>query len=118
MVRLEDIPNDLNGDVLRRMRSGGDSLTLSRDIDFSVIFPSEEAAITFCEAVDEPSLKLRYRLSEVDDDCPWGVTVTKDMIPDHAKIAAMEYWLAGHAEPLDGENDGWGCFSQEDLPKG
>jgi hypothetical protein len=103
MIRFEDIPDDLNGDVLRRMRSGGDSLTLSRDIDFSVIFPSEEAAITFCEAVDEPDLKVRYKLSEVDDDCPWDVTVTKDMIPDHAKIAAMENWLAAHAERLGGE---------------
>lgn len=111
MIRLEDIPDDLNGDVLRRMRSGGDSLTLAREIDFSVIFPSEEAAIAFCEAVDKPDLKLSYRLSEVDDDRPWDVTVKKDMIPDHAKIAAMEEWLAGHAEPLGGENDGWGCFN-------
>jgi len=118
MIKFEDIPDDLNGDVLRRMRSGGDSLTLSREIDFSVIFPSKEGAIAFCEAVDRPDLKLSYRLSEVDDDCPWDVTVKKDMIPDHAKIAAMEGWLATHAEPLGGENDGWGCFNQEDLPKG
>ena len=118
MIRLEDIPDDLNGDVLRRMRTGGDSLTLSRPINFSVIFPTKDAALAFCEAVHEDGLKLSFKQSEVSDDRPWDVTVTKDMIPGHGAIGATEGWLAGHAEPLDGENDGWGCFNQEDLPKG
>jgi hypothetical protein len=117
MIRFEDIPDDLNGDVLRRMRSGGDSLTLSRPMDFSVVFPTEDAALAFCETVHEDGLKLRYEQSDVREERPWDVTVTKDMIPSHEAIGAMEEWLAGHAEPLDGENDGWGCFNQEDLPK-
>ena len=118
MIRLEDIPDDLRGDVLRSMRADGDSLTLPRPMDFSVVFPSKEAVLAFCEAVHEDGLKLSYEQNGLREDRPWDATFTKDMVPSHAAIGAMEDWLARHAEPIDGENDGWGCFTQEDLPKG
>ena len=40
-------PNDDNGDVLRRMEFHGDDLTRPRDIDFTVVFPSELSAEAF-----------------------------------------------------------------------
>lgn len=43
---------------------------------------------------------------------PWDVTVTKHMIPMHAEITRFEEMLGGAAVPLEGRNDGWGCFSQ------
>jgi hypothetical protein len=38
-------PNDENGDVPWRMLEGGDNLSKPREIDFSVIFPTEGAAL-------------------------------------------------------------------------
>ena len=38
-------PDDENGDVLRLMLKNGDDLSAPREIDFSVIFPTEDAAI-------------------------------------------------------------------------
>jgi hypothetical protein len=117
MIALEDIPDDLDGDVLRQMRSCGDSLTQPRPINFSIIFPTESVVLAFCEAFTKSAHKIAYQKSEVDEDRPWDVTVTREMVPDHAEIIAMEKWLAARADPLDGRNDGWDCFNIEDLPK-
>lgn len=40
------------------------------------------------------------------------------MVPDHAAIVGIENWIADYARPLDGKNDGWGCFDVQDLKKG
>ena len=117
MIRLEDIPKDENGAVLRQMRADGDSLTLPRPIDFSVVFPSEQAALAFCEAIRECGLKLVHEDNRIREDRPWDVTVTREMVPNHAELGAMEALLKKHAEPLGGINDGWGCFNMDDLPK-
>jgi hypothetical protein len=118
MIALDDIPDDADGEVLRRMRANGDSLTQSRAIDFSVIFPTESAARAFCEAFAEYDVKFAYQESDAEEDRPWDVTVTRTMVPDHAGIIAMEDWLESHAGPLDGLNDGWGCFNINDLHQG
>lgn len=93
----------------------GDSLTQSRAIDFSVVFPTEQAARSFCEAIAEYDVEIAFEKSDVDESRPWDVTVTRDMVPNHAAIIGMENWIAAYAEPLDGQNDGWGCLNVEDL---
>lgn len=39
----EQFPDDENGDVLWDMAQDGDDLTKPREVDFSVIFPTEKA---------------------------------------------------------------------------
>jgi hypothetical protein len=43
------LPDDENGDVLRRMVAKGDDLTRPRNIDFSVLFADEGSAEKFAE---------------------------------------------------------------------
>ncbi len=43
----EVFPDDENGDVLWRMHEHGDNLSKQREIDFCVIFPTEESAMEF-----------------------------------------------------------------------
>lgn len=117
MVRFEDIPDDENGDVLRQMRGNGDSLTLPRPIDFSVVFPSKQAALAFSATIAEIGWKLVYEEAGVREDRPWEVRITREMVPEHAEIGAVEERLAAFAEPFGGMNDGWGCFNVEDLQK-
>jgi hypothetical protein len=40
-------PDDENGQVLRYMAEQGDDLSKPRDIDFTVVMPDEDAAMTF-----------------------------------------------------------------------
>jgi hypothetical protein len=116
MTRVEDIPDDVNGDVLRRMYGNGDSLTVARDINFSVIFSDEASAIAFCKATETNGSRVRYKFIEDGEEYPWDVTASREMVPVHQDIDATEDYLASVAMPLGGQNDGWGCFDVEDMP--
>jgi len=110
-----DFPADENGDVLRRMQAGGDNLRQPRDIDFSLLFPDQAMAETFCGIMHEEGYELAYgpweAQSEDDENIgKWDVTVTRHMVPDHSAITQFERELAVIAMPFGGRNDGWGCF--------
>lgn len=107
-----DFPDDENGDVLRRMLRNGDDLTIARDVDFSVVFPTEAAANEFAEQFGGLEFKVSVRKSDCEPELPWDVTVTSYMLPSHGGITEFEEKLQAAASPLGGRNDGWGCFSQ------
>jgi hypothetical protein len=109
---LDELPDDENGDVLRRMLHGGDDLTKARDIDFSVIFPTKSAAEEFADRFRRSGLKVTIHEWDGYREQPWDVTVTRHMLPSHAEITRMEETLEQSATPLGGRNDGWGCISQ------
>ena len=105
-------PDDENGDVLRRMEANGDNLSRPRDIDFSVVFPNENAAQEFAKHFQNGGYKATVSFAQVKPDHPWDVLVVKQMIPSHSAITEFENELQQIASNLDGYNDGWGCFSQ------
>lgn len=67
MIAPEDIPDDVDGDVLRRMRARGDSLTQARAIAYSVVFPTEQAGRSFCEAIAEFDVETGVEKSDVNE---------------------------------------------------
>jgi hypothetical protein len=108
----DEFPDDENGDTLRRMRAQGDDLSVSRLIDFSLLFEDEASARKFCAQIASDDFKCAC--APLDDEFgeAWDVTVSFDMVPTHGAVTEMEAFLAEMAAPLQGENDGWGCFSQ------
>ena len=105
-------PNDANGDVLRRMLTGGDDLCVARDIDFAVVFPSENAAQAFAANSQLAAYKRTVEHSECAPGLPYDVIVVRNMLPTHAGITEFEGLLERLARPLGGRNDGWGCMAQ------
>ncbi len=105
-------PEDENGDVLRRMQANGDNLTVARDIDFVVVFPSEPQAQEFAALYAARGHKAELRNSNVVPELPWDVLVVKHMIPSHLGITDFEAQLEEDAAALGGRNDGWGSFQQ------
>ena len=103
-----EFPNDLNGDVLRRMYAGGDDLTQPRMIDYCFIFPDRQQALAFARAVDDENSVVCISLSKYRK--VWQVIVQRFMIPEHAHIAAIEAELGGKAGDEGGKADGWGCI--------
>jgi hypothetical protein len=103
-------PDDENGDVLRRMFEGGDSLSQSREIEFAHQFSDRRAAEAFAFEAGGPGIEAG--IDEVEDrpEAPWDVIITIVMIPDHAAISELEQRLGGLAKRMGGEADGWGCF--------
>ncbi len=101
-------PNDENGQVLRQMYDGGDDITRSRIVDFCFIFTDRERALAFVRDVDDQNVETC--LSWYRGKAMWQVVVKHDMIPEHAKITAMELALISKADKVGGKADGWGCM--------
>ncbi len=74
-------PNDDHGDALWRMFRSGDDLSKPREIDFSVIFPSEEAALKFAVHPLRNGLKVSFSEDEENDEMPWLVQAHPFMLP-------------------------------------
>ncbi|HWA96258.1 MAG TPA: ribonuclease E inhibitor RraB [Terracidiphilus sp.] len=104
-------PNDDTGDALERLYKAGDPLSEPRDIDFTVVFPTQATAAEFAERYDALGLRTEVSESHCQADCPWDVLIVKHMVPSHAEISVFEDELESAAAPLGGRNDGWGCFS-------
>ena len=110
---LTQFPLDDNGDVLWRMASHEDKLYLPRDIDFSVVFPSEHQAEAFRVFMDGRGYKTALRhFSAQPQGLIWDVTVTQSLVPTHSIISAFELMLEEEAAIGGGVNDGWGSFQQ------
>ncbi|WP_266172212.1 ribonuclease E inhibitor RraB [Dyella subtropica] len=108
-----DFPHDENGEVLRQMAAQGDNLSVPREVDFSVIFPSEDAALKFAVLLLQNGQKVSFSEYEEHDELPWQVEAHPFMVPTHENISGYEELLAAEAAPLGGQNDGWGCEVQE-----
>jgi hypothetical protein len=110
---LTAYPQDKNGDVLWRMACDGDDLSVPREIDFSVIFATEAAALEFAVHLLKNDQKVSFSPYEEHPQMPWQVQVHPFMLPTHDNIRGFEELLALESAFFGGRNDGWGCMSQE-----
>ena len=85
-------PSDENGDVFRRMISGGDDITQPRMIDFCHVFPERQQALAFADIVDGRDLEVC--ISYYAERDMWQVTVKRYMIPTHKDVTTLELSLA------------------------
>jgi hypothetical protein len=102
-------PDDENGEVLWKLHSDGDALTEPREIDFSAIFPSEDAAINFAVACLRSGFKVEMAQAEEDheDGLNWEVVVYTFAVPTYEDITAIENALDKEAAELGGALSGW-----------
>lgn len=110
---LKQFPDDENGDVLWNMHSDGDNLATPREVDFSVIFPTEEAALQFAVHMLKNEQKVSFSAYEGNDEMPWQVQTHPVMEPNHENISGYESQLAEDAAKYGGRNDGWGAMQQD-----
>jgi hypothetical protein len=106
------LPDDENGDVLRRMQANGDDLSKPRGIDFTVVLSSEENAKEFRKYFSALGYATTLENTGCVEDLPWDVVVVKEMVPTHSAITSFELELETISKTLCGRNDGWGCFEQ------
>ena len=91
----------------------GDNLSVSRDIDFVVVTPNNEAAQSLAEIVRAWGFKAMINRADVVPSLPWEVVIVSHMLPTHGEITRLEQKLAGEAARIGGRNDGWGCLQQD-----
>lgn len=109
----EQFPDDENGDVLWGMASRGDNLATAREVNFSVVFRTEAAAMEFAIHLLRNEQKVSFSSYDGKDGFTWQVDVHVVMPATYENITGFESLLKSDAEPLGGLNDGWGCFQQD-----
>jgi hypothetical protein len=105
-----DIPNDENGQVLRRFLEMGDDLTQPRNIEFEFIFGDRSDALQFTAEVLEDK-ELAVTIDWYEEAGAWNASVTRYMLPVHGAITAFECRISEVASRFGGRADGWGCFA-------
>ncbi|MET4570389.1 ribonuclease E inhibitor RraB [Rhodanobacter soli] len=105
-------PDDENGDVLWQMAQAGDDLSIPREVDFAVIFPSEDDALKFAVHLLRSDQKVSFSSYEEHDELPWQVLAHPFMEASHENVSGFERLLGEAAEDFGGRNDGWGCEAQ------
>lgn len=114
MTSNTENPYDENADVLQNMAASGVDLVQPRVIDFEHCFPDKASAEQFQAAVANSVLSATLFEADETLDGSWGVQCKVRMTPTCASITDTEQRLAGLAEQLGGQPDGWGSMSNPD----
>jgi hypothetical protein len=104
-------PDDNTGDALWNMAMNGDDISRKRDVEFTVIFATEEEALKFGEALLFNRQQVLLCDNEDSEEYPYEIMATVAMIPTHKEITDYENLLQEHASVFNGLNDGWGSFA-------
>src|SRR5947209_14169101 len=107
-----ELPNDADGDALRRLVEEGNDLTKPMHIDFQVAMPDEPAAKRLAEIVS----KLGYTVSiypSPECSLPWTCECSTRMLATYDGIMAVQKELAELGAPFGGRPDGWGSFGNK-----
>lgn len=107
-----DFPEDENGDALWTIFQRGDDMSKKRDVEFTVIFPTENEALKFGEMLLTNRQQVLLCDNEESEDYPYEIVATIAMVLSHGEISAYESLLQEHADGLNGVSDGWGCHAQ------
>ncbi len=105
-------PSDSNGNMLWNMERGGDNLSKAREIQFSVIFPSQEQALKFGRILLANNQKLSFCPYLENPEHPWEITAYPEMPASYENITSYQYLLETQARKFDGIYDGWYCQPQ------
>ena len=112
MIRdLTLFPSDNIGDTLWQMQQAGDNLEQLREVEFSVLFPSQALALQFGQLLLENNQKLSFTSFQGNDEYPWEITAYPEMPLSYENICAYQDLLETSSDPLNGKFDGFYCLS-------
>lgn len=107
MVRdLTLFPEDEIGNTLWQMQESGEDLLNEREIEFSMLFPSQDLALKFGQLLLENNQKLSFTPSEAHIDLPWEITAYPQMPVTYENIIGYQELLESSGAPLKGQFDG------------
>ena len=107
MIRdLAIFPEGEIGNTLWQMQESGEDLIREREIEFSILFPSQELALKFGQLLLENNQKLSFTPSEAHLNLPWEITAYPQMPVTYENISSYQELLESSAAPLKGQFDG------------
>jgi hypothetical protein len=99
-----NLPDDTDGDALRRLAAAGSDLSRPMTMDFMVAIPTRAAGL----AVAEAAAAAGYRTSVEEGGDGWTCYCTRRMVASHAAVVDAQAELNRFSEPHGGRCDGWG----------
>lgn len=103
-------PADTTGDVLWEMKQAGDDLEKIREVEFSVLFPSQELALQFGQLLLENNQKLSCTPFQDNAVLPWEITAYPEMSLNYENINAYQELLETSCASFQGKFDGFYCL--------
>jgi hypothetical protein len=103
------LPDDANGDAIRKLISTGNDLDRPMYVDFQVAVPTEEAGNNLAKAAKKLGYKTKVYASN-GCELPWTCECSTRMLATYQCIVAFEQELGELASPYGGFPDGWGSF--------
>ena len=98
--------NDI-GDYLWNALNSGYDLTQSIEIEFTVIFKTQEQALKFGNLLLENNQKLSMCLFEENETHPWEITAYPLTNASYENITAYRHLLTESSAPFEGKFDGF-----------
>ena len=107
---LSLFPNDIVGDFLWQMQQEGHHLEEIKEVEFSVLFPSQTLALQFGQILLENNQKLSFTPFQDNEELPWEITAYPEMPLNYDNLTAYQSLLETSSEPLQGKLDGLYCL--------
>ena len=112
---LEIYPSNETGDLLWQLLNAGIVLGQEHEVEFSVIFKTEEQALGFGQLLLENNQKLSFTPYPASETHPWEITAYPAMPLSVQNLAGYSQLLIDNASGFDGEFDGWYTPAQQVL---
>lgn len=106
---LQQFPEDEIGNALWELVEQGVDISQETEVEFSVIFPSQEQALKFGHLLLENGQKLSFCSYQGSEDFPWEITAYPYMPLSYENIVAYQALLTEHCGAFNGKYDGWYC---------
>jgi len=106
--------NPLGNTVWQAVNKFGEEVINQQlEIEFSVLFPSEQQALKFGQLLLENGQKLSFSTYEANPAFPWEITAYPTMPFSVENIMAYQQLLEQHCTAFEGQYDGWYCPALE-----
>ena len=107
---LDIFPKDSIGDSLWQINETAEDLNIIREVEFSVLFPSQTLALQFGQILLENSQKLSCTPFQENEALPWEITAYPEMQLSYENIMAYKELLESNSSSLQGVFDGFYCL--------
>ncbi|HKX30484.1 MAG TPA: ribonuclease E inhibitor RraB [Blastocatellia bacterium] len=106
--QIDSKPPDLpDGDqqILDQLRAAGSNLNKPHAMEFYIYLPTRESAERVATEIESEGFQVEVK--RAPQGAAWLCFVTRRMVPERAKIAAIGKRFNALARRFDGEYDGW-----------
>ena len=106
---LELFPEDETGQTLWEMLNQGCDLAQAHEVEFSVIFTTEQQALSFGQLLLANNQKVSFSPFDQHATHQFEITVYPTMPLNYNNITGYQALLESHAIEFSGLYDGWFC---------